>query len=224
MKSIATVSLGLLCSAGLVFGANSVRGQYIEARTTDVYTGACFANSEVGLVGQYAVLGWRVTKGTFNGVDLDGLSVVGVLKASATLGDVHNSAYPVKSVMIVDEKASLEQRTALQAFAKKMGGDLLGDVVRVEYSPITLDVEGGDTHSATAKLTAGTLATIQTRAIGKKDHHCSNEEVWYQPLTKVGHAMPAYALAHDFKGKGLDATWSSPSKRSAFVADFQLND
>ncbi|MFN7920666.1 MAG: DUF1326 domain-containing protein [Bryobacteraceae bacterium] len=224
MKSITTISLSLLCSAGLVFGANSVRGQYIEARTADIYTGACFANSEVGNVGQYAVMGWRISKGQFDGVNLDGLSVVGVLKASATLGDVHNSAYPVKSVMIVDEKASLEQRAALQAFAKKMGGDLLGDVVRVEYAPITLDVEGNNVHSATAKLTAGTLAKIETRSMGKNDHICSNEEVWYTPLTKVGHAMPAYTISHDFKGKGLDSQWSSPSKRSAFVADFQLND
>jgi hypothetical protein len=220
----AAISLSLLLTSGLAIGANSVRGDYIEARTTDVFTGACFANSEVGLVGQLAVMGWRVSKGTFNGVNLDGLAVVGVLKANATLGDVHNSPYPVKSVLIVDEKASPEQRLALQAFAKRMGGDLLNDVVRVAYAPIQLDVAGNDVHSATATLTAGSMATIQTRAIGNKDHFCSNEEVWYLPLTKVGHAMPAYTVAHDFKGEGLDAKWSSPSKRSAFVANFELND
>jgi hypothetical protein len=32
--------------------------------------------------------------------------------------------------------------------------------------------------------------------------------------------MPAYALANQFKGQGLDTTWSSPDKRSAFIGTF----
>ncbi len=221
---IATVSFALLSAAGLALGANSARGSYVEARTTDIYTGACFANSEVGLVGNLAVMGWKISKGDFEGVNLDGLSVVGVVKASATLGDIHNTAYPVKSVLIVDERANAEQRLALQAFAKRMSGDLLQDVVKVSYAPVNLTVENDNVHGGTATLNAGTLATIQTRAIGGKDHICSNEEVWYLPLTKVGHYMPAVATTHNFKGDGLGTKWSSPDKRSAFVADFQLND
>ncbi len=223
-KSIAISVLALGCLAGSALAANFVQGEYIEARTADVFTGACFANSEVGSVGQLAVMGWRVNKGSFNGVTLDGLAVVGVLKANNTLGDVHNSAYPVKSVLIVDERANLEQRLALEGFAKRMGGDLLQDVVKVNYAPVSFLIEDNNVHSATAKLTAGTMATIETRAMASKDAHCSNEEVWYQPLTKVSHAMPAFTLAHQFKGDGLGGTWSSPDKRSAFVASFQLND
>jgi hypothetical protein len=222
MKSIATTSLAILLTAGLTL-AGSVQGQYIEARNADVYTGACFANSEGGIVGDNAVMGWKITKGTFQGVALDGLSVVAVVKASSTLGNVHGSAYPVKSVLIIDEKAGAEQRLALRAFAQKMGGDLLDDVARVDYQPIELNVEGS-VHNATASLTAGTLASIQTRALGNKDHICSNEEVWYLPLTKVGHFMPAYTVAHTFKGRGLDINWSSPDHRGSFVASFQLDE
>ena len=71
---------------------------------------------------------------------------------------------------------------------------------------------------------AGSLAAVQTRPLMKKDHVCAHEEVFYPPLTKVGHSMPAFTMAHSFKGKDLGTTWSSPDKRSAFVADFQLND
>ena len=204
--------------------ANSVRGEYIEARTADVYTGPCFANSEVDLVGNLAVFGWRIDKGTFDGVALDGLSVVGVIKASNTLGNVSTSAYPVKAVLIVDDKANPEQRLALKSFAQRMGGDLLGDIVRMESEPIAFAVEGDNIHSAVASLSAGTLAKIQTRAINAGDHICHNEETWYRPLTKLDHAMPAYALANSYTGKGLNTTWSSPEKRSAFVGSFQLND
>ena len=202
----------------------SLRGEYIEARTADVYTGPCFANSEVDLVGNLAVFGWHIASGEFQGVKLDGLSVVGVVKANSTLGNVNGNPYPVKSVVILDEKATPEQRLALKAFAQRMGGDLLQDVVRIETQPIEVSFQNNNLHSANATLTAGSLAKIQTRAINATDHLCSNEETWYQPLNKTEHAMPAVALAHQYRGAGLNTTWSSPDKRSAFVGSFQLND
>lgn len=225
MKRFVWTMAALSLAACPIFAAaipsGTINGNYVEARTADVYTGPCFANAEVGQVGELAVMGWKVNKGSWNGVALDGLGVVGVVRASATLGDVYHSAYPVKSVLIVDSRANAEQRLALMSFAKRMGGDLLQDVVRVDYQPIDLTLANGSVHSMKATLTAGNLAKIQTRAINENDAICHNEEVWYLPLTKVQHAMPAYALANSFNGKGLGETWSSPDKRSAFVASFQ---
>ena len=227
MRSLATIafvsSLGL-CAA---FGAslpktNTIQGSYVEARNADVYTGPCYANSEVNMLGNLAVMGWKIDSGSFNGVDLAGLGVVGVIKASATLGDVINSSYPVQSVLIVDDKATPVQREALIGFVKQMGGELFQNVAKVEVQPVSLTFENGNIHSVRATLTAGKIATIATRPIQDGDHHCSNEEVWYQPLTKVDHFMAGVTLAHDFKGTGLDTTWSSPAKRSAFVGTFHL--
>src|ERR1700726_1052601 len=138
-RTIAIAAM-LILVAGFTFAseipAHDIYGNYVEARTADVYTGPCFANSEVGLVGNLAVFGWKVTKGAWQGTDLDGLSVVGVVRAHHTLGDVYETAYPVKAVIIVDSRANAEQRLALQSFAKHMAGDLLQDVVRVDYEPI----------------------------------------------------------------------------------------
>jgi hypothetical protein len=225
--------LRILCTTALVIATaassfaagktgRSINGNYIEARTADVYTGPCFANGEVGQVGKLALFGWKVNGGSWNGVDLNGLSVVGVIRAKNTLGDVYNSSYPVKAVLIVDSSANAEQRLALQSFAKHMGGDLLQDVVKVDYQPISLEVENGNIHGASAKLTAGSIAKIQTRAMNDGDHICSNEEVWYPPLTKLEHAMPAYALENQYSGSGLDEKWSSPYKRSGFVGTFSV--
>jgi hypothetical protein len=188
-----------------------------------VYTGPCFANSEVGLVGELAVFGWNVTQGAWQGVKLDGLSVVGVIRASHTLGDVARSSYPVKSVLVVDERANLEQRLALQSFAKRMAGDLLQNVVKVYYEPIDFGLENNDLHSMQASLVAGKLAKIQTRALNAGDHLCSNEEVWYNPLTKLDHAMPVVAVANQFRGEGLGTQWSSPDKRSSFLGTFSIS-
>jgi hypothetical protein len=228
MNKALLTTISSLALATLAFGSSlprsSVVGEYVEARTADVYTGACFANSEVNLVGDLAVFGWRVTKGSWQGVNLDGLSVVGAVKASATLGDRFNVAFPVKSILIIDERATPEQGLALKSFAQRMSKDLLQDVVRVYRQPISLTFEGGNMHTAAATLVAGTLAKIQTRAIAEGDHICHNEETWYEPLTDLNHAMPAFALANEYRGEGLNNTWSSPYKRSAFVGSFDYRD
>jgi hypothetical protein len=222
MKKLVPFFLAASLSFAGGIPSQNIYGNYIEARTADVYTGPCFANSEAGLIGELAVFGWKIEKGSWQGVDLDGLAVVGAVRASATLGNVYQNAYPVKSVLIIDEKATPEQRLALRSFARKMGGDLLSDVVRVEYQPIALGFENNDLHSMKGTLTAGTLAKIQTRAMNEGDHICRNEEVWYQPLTKTTHAMAAYSLANSFQGQGLGTKWHSPDKRSAFIGNFAV--
>ena len=202
----------------------SIQGAYVEARSADVYTGPCFANGEAGIVGKRAVLGWKIEKGSWQGVPLDGLAVAGVVLASDTLGYVLGNPYPVRSVLIIDERADAEQRLALKAFAQRMAGDLFSNVVRVEYAPVRLEIGGDDIHAAQAKLLAGELARIETRALNDGDHICTNEEVWYRPLTSLDHAMPAYTLAHSFQGKGLGTQWNLPGQRSAFVGRFHFQD
>lgn len=223
MKCLFQAGAGLLLSAALIAGPSmSVKGEYIEARTADVFTGPCFANSEITLTGDTAVLGWHIREGQFEGVKLDGLSVVGVLRGKGTFGDPINTQYPVKSILIVDEKATPEQRIALAKFAKHAGGDLFENVVKVAYEPISFTVANDNIHSRKAELTAGTLAAIKTRAMTEADQICHNEDVYFLPLTKTDHAMPAYAEAHSFKGEGLGMTWSSPLKRSAYVGTFDI--
>src|SRR5262245_61746108 len=118
--------------------ANTVRGQYVEARTCDVYTGECFANADTGIVGKNAVLAWKVESGTFAGVKIDGLGVVAVLSASDTLG-LKQSA-PGQAVLIVDERATKEQRDALVKFVKAQTGSLTSDVVAVNTAAFDLTV------------------------------------------------------------------------------------
>ena len=67
-------------------GGSSITGDYVEIRSCDVYTGPCFANGEMGLTGEEAILTWSVDQGSWEGVALDGLNVIAVVRASATLG------------------------------------------------------------------------------------------------------------------------------------------
>ena len=115
--------------------AAQIRGEYLEARTCDVYTGPCFANAEMDLAGKEALMAWKVDTGSWNGVSLDGLGVAVVLSAERTLGFdgiFAMKAGAIRSVVLVDARADAKQRQALLAFARDSAGDLARDVVRVQ--------------------------------------------------------------------------------------------
>lgn len=196
-----------------------IKGEYVETRSADVYTGQCFANGEMGLVGDEAILAWHVTSGSWDGVPLTGLSIVGAIKASATLGDPYGKPYPAKSVLLVDRQATPQQREALINFAQEMGGELLRHVVKVMDVPISMQVL--QEHHGSAAVHAGSFVTVETRPIGDKDHFCGNEVTFYPPLTPTTHAMPAVALTDEYQGQGLNDTWTLHDKRSAFVGTFE---
>jgi hypothetical protein len=213
----------LFAAALLAFAASlqaqQIRGDYIESRSTDVYVAQCFANGEVGLSGNQALLAWHVTAGSWNGVKLDGLTIAAAVRARATLGDPYGEPYPAQAVLMVDEAANPAQRQALMALAQHEGGKLLENVARVEYVRVILDVPE-DPHEGPAVLRAGHLASIVTRPLNHHDHICGNEIDFYPPLAPVEHATSAVASTDEFQGDGLGSHWSSHGRRSAYIASF----
>ena len=199
--------------------STQIQGQYLETRSADVYVGQCFANSEMNLTGQEAIVAWHITEGKWDDVSLNGLTVAGAIKAQATLGDPYGKPYPAKSVLFVDKQATPQQRQALINFAQEMGGELLRHVVRVVDTTVDMEVLPGE-HSVRARLMAGNVVTVETRAIGDKDHLCGNEDTFYKPLTPTQHAMAAVAMTDEYLGKDLNTSWTLHDKRSAFVGTF----
>jgi hypothetical protein len=212
-------AIALVLAAGPASAAG-ISGQYVEARTCDVWTGPCFANAEMNLGGKHAVMAWKVDKGQFDRVALDGLSVVAVVSASDTLGLQQTG--PAKAVLIVDQKASASQREALLRLAQKQGGELLQNVVAVQSAPIDLTLCECD-NGACAKVDAGQVARIETRCV-KADHDkvCGNESAFYPPLAQGVKAQAAVAVRHSFSGKDFNETWSDSGRRGAYVGTFSV--
>jgi hypothetical protein len=210
----------LFSSFSLASQAEKITGDYIESRSADVYVAQCFANSEVGLTGDQALLAWHVRNGSWNGQKLDGLTVIAAVKANATLGDPYADPYPATAVMLVDEQASPAQREALVAFAEHMGGKLVSSVVKVIPTTIEMDVLRDHEHHGQAILRAGTFAEVETRALNEGDHSCGAEVTYYPPLTKLDHSMAAVATTDEYQGPGLGVEWDRHGKRSAFVGSF----
>ena len=93
--------------------AAEISGEYLEARTCDVYTGPCFANGEIGIAGKEAVMAWKIDEGRWAGKDLAGLGVAVVIKANDTLGfggSFYVNPDKISAVIVVDDKADDDQK------------------------------------------------------------------------------------------------------------------
>jgi len=213
---------GIILAIALLAAAPAfaqIAGEYVEFRTADVFTGSCTAMGELNLTGQEAVLGWRVSSGQWNRVPLDGLSVVAVVRASATLGDADANPLPAKTVFLVDERANQAQRAALIHFAQSQTAGLLNQVVAVE----AVAIQFGSAEHGVVTLQAGNLAAISTRPINEGDRFCHNETVYYPPLAaNLNHAMPALVTNGTYAGNHLGKTWTDRGRRSAFVGSFSF--
>ncbi len=198
--------------------APSISGGYLEVRSCDVYTGYCFANGEMNLSGKEGMMVWTVGEGSWNGTSLNGLSVIAVVRADGTLGDVRFQPRSAKSVLIVDAKANAKQREALCSLARTMAGGLLKQVAEVKSASIESSI-GTCTKAGCASVKADNLVEITTRCLGGKDHVCGNEETYYPPLTDV-QATPAFTELASFQGDGLNLKWENTGTRSAFIGSF----
>lgn len=220
---------GLLALSTSLAGAATIKGEYIEARTADVYTGPCFSNAEVFITGHQAVLAWSIREGSWDGVDLAGLTVAAAIRGNTTFSE--DDPAKAEAVLIVDQRATPAQRAALIDLAKHLAGDRLQHVVDVKSTRMSLMVEAehGDTgthdlHKMPAapkgQFWAAGIAEILTRPLDDSDHFCGNETVAYPPLSKGVTVLPAYTLGHRYRGDGLNTTWNDPNCRSAFVGHF----
>ena len=234
LLSSAVVALTSASVSG--FDPNRIAGSYVESRSADVYIGACFGNSQLGLAGKEGTMAWKITSGEMNGVSLAGQSVVAVILASSTIGDRFSNYLPMRSVLIYDTKATSAQRAALRAFVGAAAGKHLGVVVREETAPITFEQARcvsdpasthHDAHSSTVaaciRVAAGNLVKLETRNLRHSDSLCSNPELFGSPLARgVRNDVPVFVPEMAFTGTGLGTTWSIPDTRGGFVADFEI--
>lgn len=199
--------------------APELHGQYLEARTADVYGGPCTAEparaGEHG--GREAILAWHVEDGSLQGVDLAGLSVVVVVRGEQPLQA--RAGAGTQSLILVDSSADAAERAALEGLARRAAAHLLGEVVAVETAPIQIAV---DPRRSLARLRVGQLAELATRPFNRLDALCGDERVSSPPLVPGVAASPAVTLEHAFHGDGLGEPWQAANRRGAFVGTFDL--
>jgi len=216
MKSI-TVAAVLLGLAVPTLSARpvTVKGTYVEARTSEVFAGACVVNGEAGTTGREALLAWKVDTGRFNGVSLNGLAVVAAVSGDTNLSvhEIGGEIAKTRTALFLDARASDVQRKALVAMVKALSKDVVTTVVEVNPASIEF-IDGGHDIRVSTK----TLKLVVTKHMDH-DVTCGNKQ-WFQPLSTVEHAEMGATDENMFDGPSLGTKWSDPNKRSAFFGTF----
>jgi len=217
MKRAFTVAalVSLVAAPLLAGGKGTVSGAYVEARTAEVFTGGCIMNSEAETMGRQAVLAWKVDRGSFNGIALDGLSVVAALAGDRNLGmpEMGGEVPEVKSAVFVDERANAAQRLALVAMVHELSHGIVGTIVQVAPAPIAFADHGSEIAVSAPNV------TLEVNKHMTHDPTCGAQQ-WFHPLSAVNEATIGVADQHRFTGSVLGTKWSDPNKRSAFFGTF----
>src|SRR3989442_1495423 len=198
-----------------LLAGSSVSGKYVEARTAEVFTGGCIMGSEAETVGKQAVLAWKVDRGSFSGISLDGLSVVAAVAGDKNLGirEIGGDKANVRSALFVDDRANAAQRIALVAMATELSKGVVSNVVNVTPAPIQFVDQEHGIHVA-----AGQVALDVNKHM-THDPTCGAMQ-WFHPFSSLTDSAMGVAEQHAFTGSSLGTKWSDPNKRSAFFGDF----
>lgn len=194
---------------------DTISGAYLEARTAEVFAGGCVMNSEAGTAGRHAVLAWKIDQGSFNGIALDGLSVVAAIAADRNLGinEIGGAYAQTKAAVYIDTQATSAQQNALIAMATELSGGIVGTVVKVTPAPIVFTDTAHRVHVSTSDIALDVNKHLE------HDLSCGGMQ-WFQPLSSVSQATIGMAKRHMFTGSSLGTKWSDPDKRSAFFGTF----
>ena len=195
-----------------------ITGEYVEARTAEVFAGGCIMNSEAETLGRQAVMAWRITSGAFDGVTLDGLTVAAAVAGDRNLGMREmggEEPTAVKAIIIVDPRATAPQRDALVRLVRELSKGLITHVVRVDVAPVRFA-----TSPKYVELSVpDNNIRLTVNKEMKHDPSCGAMQ-WFTPFTKLADAALGVAEEHSFEGQGLNTKWSAPNKRSAFFGTF----
>jgi hypothetical protein len=161
-------------------------------------------------------MAWKVDRGSYQGVALDGLAVVAAVNGDSNLGmrEMGGEApQKVEAALVVDVRASEAQRHALVAMARELSKGVITSVVSVTPAEITY---WGDKDRIA--VSAPTVQLTVTKQL-KHDPSCGAMQ-WFRPLTTIQQGAMGMAETHAFSGSSLGTKWSDPNKRSAFFAKF----
>ena len=199
--------------------SSSITGDYVEARTTEVFTGGCIMSMDGESMGREAVMAWRVNRGQVGGVSLDGLKVVAIVAGDVNLGTRElGGAAPteISAIVLVDERATEAQRGALVSLARSLSNGLIGADAEVRIADVTFerDSDAINVQAGEARLNVAT----------KLEHNPSCGAVkWFSPLSRVEGATIGMTKMFAFGDQAMLRRWVQTDRRSAFFGTFNLS-
>jgi hypothetical protein len=191
----------------------ALHGDYVEARTASVFAGACHYNGELVTAGQDAVMAWRVTGGTWKGVDLSGVKAVAAISSQANLSDEKASR---KSELVVDGSES--QAAAFEDAIRTRYAATLGKITSVKHETITF------THDKDRGYKVKADGFAKCTVDPMPDAACCKQPnlVWYSPLIPLQNRKVGFTSDARYTAGTLGSTWERSGENSAFYGAFSF--
>lgn len=223
---------------------NELLGEYVEMTTRGVFFGPDREVSNHG-IGDFAVLGWSVARGSWMGEDLSGLKVVAAVRIDGSLDELEKSR--LRAVLYVDEHADAKQARALRSMAQKLARKYLENIVDVQSAPIALEMvksaEGvaagvptvasqslvndgarsGEEASGEVKLEVGKILSVQVRMLD--DHAkcaCGKSEKEIRSLATTRQRQHATTVKNFFRASGIEIGKNRAGHSQALLGTFSL--
>jgi hypothetical protein len=224
MRNTALALAAILLTGGMTLRASgpaagtAITGDYVEARTAEIFAGGCVLGMEGEPAGREAILAWRVGQGQVNGVNLDGLAVVAVVAADTSLGmrEIGGAApHEIKAALRVDDRATPEQRQALVTLARTLAPSVVREIVDVKAVPIAF---AKDAHHVAVR--AGE-AVLDVSPHLHHDPNCGALQ-WFDPLATTSHAELGMTNTQAWSGSSLGTQWDQTDRKSSFVGTFAI--
>ena len=191
-----------------------VTGDYIEARSCNVYTGACHMNGELVMGGREAIIAWKIKTGSYSGVSIDGLSVVAVISAENNLSKSDSSR---TSVLYLDQSATPQQCAALAKLVHEQYGKVVGNASETRVASIEISRNGDR-----SKVHIAGAVYLKTMSICCS--HCVMPHLlWFEPMIALSNRQVANAAVNEFKGSAtIRTTWQRLDETSSFIGEFKI--
>ena len=214
ISGAAVIAVALAASVGA--NGSEIKGDYVEVRTAEVFTGGCIMGSEGEVSGREAILAWRIREGSVQGVPLDGLSVVAVVAGDVNLG-THElggvAPTTVKAIVMTDERATAAQQRALVIMAKSLAPSVVHDVIETRSTRINFN-----TGTDSVNVSAGP-ASLDV-ALNVEHSPVCGAVKWFSPLGQTESPQIGLTRSTAWTGGGLGTQWKQLDRKSSFFGSF----
>ena len=214
VQLITVVCLLVVFHLATVVATAEIEGEYLEARSVDVYTGACHFGSDYVEGGREATLVWQIESGTWNNVSLSGLTIVAVVSADQNL-DLDQNAR--RSVLYLDPQVTPAQQQSVVDLMQTKRSAVVGQVVAVKK--IEINFSKTDLNY---KLRVGQILALDVSRF--PCYECTQpRQIWYRPLEKIDQPILGKSETYRYQDEVLSVRWNRglPSN-NIFVGRFVM--
>ena len=208
----AALALGVL--TGSAQAAPSVVGDYYEARSANLFIGACHHEGEYVTTGREAMAAWNVREGAFNGVSLAGVKAVAIISADKNLE--HPQAKR-RATLYVDAHATPAQREAMVAALREKYAPNLGEILAVKTAPITVE-----TAKDSFRVAAEGVAQLKAKRNTERLCCIQTYETWGKPLISVTAPKVGYSTSTELKDSTLQTSYSGKGMNNTYFGQFSF--